>query len=158
MPQDLPPAGGYGPVQYKVCHSHAQWHPRPPRAFRRAFESRPLTPSSPRSATSPSAASALPTTWAPWSSSWPTAGTGWARASARRSACDLETNPCPLDRSFFEERNHVVADCRDGLVSSRARSCGRASTSSPCSRPRRTATTCAASWPTRSARRSCWAR
>jgi len=70
---------------------------------------------------------------------------------------------------FRELRCGAAGDVRDGwagpdelnadvrTVSSPARRCGPAFTSSLCCRRKRTATSCAATWLTRRARRSCWA-
>lgn len=64
-----------------------------------------------------------------------------------------EAKYVPLTQQPQEEHQIINSN----TASLPVKRCGLASTSSPSSRPKRTATRCDDTWPTRSARRSCWA-
>lgn len=100
MPQDLPPSGGYEPIQYKVSFPTHHFHRQSTATSNKLTAVFPIP-----SATCPRAGSALPTTSSPWVSSAPTDSTRRARGSESKSM-----SPSP---SF--DPLHPVSAARDSV-------------------------------------------
>ena len=99
MAQDLPPTGGYEPVQYKVSLQ--------PISIAKSNTVNMLTHFPIPSATSPPAVSALPITSSPWASSAPTASTEPARESESKS-----TSPSPFPLRPFHQLSRAQSNGR----------------------------------------------